>query len=387
MLKNRQFVTTLVLVIVIAFAFAGGYLFGHSRVLQDDNIPTSNSSSREAIGEVWDIIFADYVDQSSLDSANISQAAIEGMLEALDDPYTSYLDEENYILGQSSLEGSYQGIGAYVTVKDKQITIIAPIADSPAAKAGIKAGDVVLEIGGVSTADMSLAEAIIKIRGPIGTTVRLLVLHKGDTEPVEIEITRASFDIPSLRFEMKGEMAYINITDFTERTPNELATALQSLADEKAKGIVLDLRGNPGGLLDPVVDVASSFLSEGIVVQVRSNKGEITQLSVKTDKPRTDLSMVVLVDKASASGSEVLAGALQDHKRATIAGTTTYGKGSVDALYPLSDGSGLYLTIARWLTPNGRLIEGQGIEPDITLDVTGDEEIQWAIDYLTAHGG
>jgi len=384
--KTSRTVLTILLIIAIAITFAGGCVFGTYRAT---NTATSTSTleRRAAIGEAWDIIFANYVDQTKLDSANMTRAAIEGMLQALNDPYTSYLDPQDYILGQSVLGGSYEGIGAYVTVTDNQITIIAPIAGSPADKSGIKAGDAILEIDGQSTAGMSLAEAIIKVRGPIGTTVKLLVQHEGDTTPVEIEITRANFDIPSVLFEMKGETAYINITNFTERTPGELDTALQSIQDNKAKGIILDLRGNPGGLLEQVVDVASSFLSEGVVVQVRSNQGEITTTSVNKDRPRTDLPMVVLVDKDSASGSEVLAGALQDHKRATIAGTATYGKGSVDSLYPLSDGSGLYLTIARWLTPNGRLIEGQGITPDIPLDITGDEEVQWAIDYLTAHGG
>jgi carboxyl-terminal processing protease len=380
--KTSRLISTLLLIIIIALAGAGGCLFGVSRTsTTTDNLTLER---RAAISEVWDIIFNDYVDQSRLNSANMSRAAIEGMLQALDDPYTSYLDPQDYVLGQSLLEGSYEGIGAYVTVKDGQITIIAPIADSPAAKAGIKAGDIILEIDGEPTANMSLAEAIIKVRGPIGTAVKLTVLHEGDTEPVEIEIVRASFDISSVNFEMKGEIAYIDITDFNEQTADQLATVVQNLGDEKAKGIILDLRSNPGGLLDTVVDVASSFLAEGIVVQVRSNQGEITTYSVNKDRPRTDLPMVVLVDSNSASGSEVLAGALQDHGRATIAGTTTYGKGSVDALYPLSDGSGLYITIARWLTPNGRLIEGQGIVPDITLTLTGDEEIQWAINYLTA---
>ena len=385
--KNNRLIPTLTLIIVVALAFAGGYLFGTSGITRD-NVPTSNQSADrlESVGEVWNIIFSDYVEQSKIDSANLSRAAIEGMLETLDDPYTSYLDEEEYALGTSLLEGSFNGIGAYVTAEDKQLVIIAPIADSPADKAGIKAGDIILQINGEPVADMSLAEAIIKIRGPQGTTVRLLVLHEGDTEPVEIEVTRATFELPSIRFEMKEEFAYINITDFTERTADELAAALQSLKDQQAKGIILDLRGNPGGLLDPVVDVASSFLSEGVVVKIRSNEGEVTILRVEGDKPKTDLPMVVLVDGGSASGSEVLAGALQDHQRAIIAGTTTYGKGSVNALYPLSDGSGLYITTARWLTPDDRLIEGQGIEPDIPLELTGDEAIQWAIDHLRNNG-
>jgi carboxyl-terminal processing protease len=379
--KTSRLVSTLLLIFIIVLAGAGGCLFGARTSTTTDNLTLER---RAAISEVWDIIFNDYVDQSRLNSANMSRAAIEGMLQALDDPYTSYLDPQDYALSQSLLGGSYEGIGAYVTVKDGQITIIAPIAGSPADEAGIKAGDIILEINGEPVTGMSLAEVIIKVRGPIGTAVTLTVLHEGDTEPVEIEIVRASFDVTSVNFEMKGEIAYISITDFNEQTADQLATVVQNLGDENAKGIILDLRSNPGGLLDTVVDVASSFLAEGIVVQVKSNQGEITTYSVNTDMPRTDLPMVVLVDSNSASGSEVLAGALQDHDRATIAGTTTYGKGSVDALYPLSDGSGLYMTIARWLTPNGRLIEGQGIVPDITLDITGDEEIQWAINYLTA---
>jgi carboxyl-terminal processing protease len=382
--KTDRLVPALLLIIVIAIAFAGGFFFG-VYTSRDNNTSTSNLSveRRAAIGEAWDIILTDYVDPSKPDSANLSRAAIEGMLQALDDPYTSYLDAEEYTLGKSLFEGSYNGIGAYVAVKDKQFTVIAPIAGSPADKAGIKAGDIVLQIDGEATTNMSLAEAIIKVRGPKGTAVKLLVLHEGETTPVEIEVIRATLETPSLSLEMKGEIAHIKITNFTERTADELDTAMKSLTDQKATGIILDLRGNPGGLLDQVVEVASFFLTEGVVVQTKSNRGEITTYNVKEDRPKNDLPMVVLVDKASASASEVLAGALQDRGRATIAGTTTYGKGSVNVLYPLSDGSGLYITTARWLTPNGRLIEGHGIEPDIKLELTGDEAVQWAIDYLS----
>jgi len=229
---------------------------------------------------------------------------------------------------------------------------------------------------------MSLAEAIINIRGPKGTPVRLLVLHEGDTEPVEIEVIRARVEVPSVLFEMRGNIAYITITQFSERTDSELAPVLQDLKEQNAAGIILDLRGNPGGLLDIVVKVASHFINKGVVVEVMSNQGKVATLEVVSSPVTTDLPMVVLVDNTSASGSEVLSGALQDHDRAIVAGNITFGKGSVNMLRRLSDGSGLYITTARWLTPNGRIIEGQGIEPDVTLELTGEDAVQWAIDTL-----
>jgi carboxyl-terminal processing protease len=392
MLQTNRLMLTLIIVIVIALAFVGGYFFG---VFQDSNggpfeFVSGNVTDKErleAVDEAWDIIFEDYVDKSRLNSANMSSAAISGIIEALDDPYSSYLDEEEYERGMASLKGTYNGIGAYVTMKDDQITILAPIEGSPADEAGIRAGDIILEIDGEPTAELSLTEAIIKIRGPQGTAVTLLVLHENETEPVEMEIIRAKLELPSLRLEMKEQIAHISIYGFTERTADELTEIVDGLDTNHAEGIILDLRGNPGGLLEPVINVASHFLTEGIVLEVRNNLGEVQTFRVNKDMPHTDLPMVVLVDKASASGSEVLAGALQDHQRAVIAGMTTYGKGSVNALYDLKDGSGIYLTTARWLTPNGRLIEGQGIEPDIKPDLEDEDAVQWAIDYLNSTKG
>jgi len=339
------------------------------------------------VGEVWDIIFQDYVDQDRLDASSLRQAAIKGMVKELDDSYTSYLSAQAYQMRSSGLEGKFEGIGAYVGVKDEQIMIIAPISDSPAAKAGIRAGDIILGVDGRSAAEMSLEEAVLHIRGPRGTSVRLLVLHEGETEPEEIEIVRAEIKLSSVLFEMRGDIAYININHFTERTYGELSPVLEGITQEGATGIVLDLRSNPGGLLEAVVDVTSHFLREGIVLFVLDNQGKQTSLSVEQGSVTTDLPLVVLTDNYSASGSEVLAGALQDHARATIAGAKTYGKGSVNTLNQLSDGSGLYITIARWLTPNGRLIEGEGISPDYELELEGEDAIQWAIDYLNDNKG
>ena len=376
MTKITKLIIGLLLVVVIALAFGGGFFFGHS---SNSNI----NRNLDVIGEVWDIIFTDYVDRSRLDSDNMTRTAIEGMIETLNDPYTSYLEPEYYEMGISSLEGEFDGIGAYVSVQDGNLIIIAPIADSPADKAGIKASDIIMEINGEPVTDMSLAEAIIKIRGPKGTTVTLLILHEGETEPVEIEIIRATIEVSSVNFEMRGDIAYIIITQFSQRTGDELMPVIQDLKEENARGIVLDLRGNSGGLLDIVVEVASIFINKGTLVEVMSNRGKVASMEVIDSPVTTDLPMVVLVDAASASGSEVLSGALQDHDRALVAGNTTFGKGSVNILHNLSDGSGLYITTARWLTPNGHVIEGHGIEPDIILELTGEDAVDWAIDYLT----
>jgi carboxyl-terminal processing protease len=334
------------------------------------------------VSEAWDIIFEDYVEKDSLDAEALRQGAIKGMVEALDDPYTAYLDAETYQLSLSGLEGRFDGIGAAVTRRDDKIIIVEPFPDSPAEKAGIRANDEVLEIDGNSVSEMSLVEAVLLVRGPRGTAVKLLVLHDGEAEPVEIEVIRGEIEIASVHFRMIGDIAYIKITDFSARTDDELLSALNSLIQENASGIILDLRRNLGGTLTSVVDVASRFLTEGIVVSVVDSQGSRTTRPVVHQEVTTDLPLVVLVDDYSASGSEVLAGALQDYSRATIAGSQTFGKGSVNILRRLSDGSGLYITFARWFTPHGRLIEGQGIVPDYQLEMEGEEAIQWAVDYL-----
>ncbi len=375
--RIKIIVITLLLVASLALSFGAGCAL---------NISIGNSfdsgQGLAVVKEAWGIIFEEYVERDRLDASALSQAAIKGMVKALDDPYTSYLDAQTYEVNLANLEGKFEGIGAYVGVKDEQITIIAPITDSPAAKAGIRAGDIILEIDGNSTSGISLEEAVLRIRGPKGTSVRLVVLHQGESEPEEIEIVRAEIELPSVRFEMRGDIAYININHFSERTDRELAPVLERIAQEGATGIILDLRSNPGGLLDVVVDVAGRFLREGVVVHVVDNEGKQASLSVESQRVATELPLVILADNYSASGSEVLAGALQDHARATVAGKRTYGKGSVNTLCRLKDGSGLYITTARWLTPDERLIEGQGITPDHELELEGEDAIQWAIDYL-----
>jgi len=374
--KIKIIAAGILLAVILALSFGAGCALG-SRI----PTPTSPQQGLDVITQAWNIIYQDYVDKDKLDTATLTEGAIKGMVEALDDPYTSYLDAETYQLSLRSLEGKFEGIGAFVAEKDKQITIVAPIAGSPAEKAGIRAGDIILEVNGRSTSEMSLTEAVLNIQGPKGTPVTLSVLHQGETEPEVIEIIRAEIEVPSVSFEMKEDVAYIKITYFSERTGQELSSVLKTVTKQGAAGIILDLRSNPGGLLDTVIDVAGFFLKEGVVVDVVDNEGKHTTSSVRPSRVSTDLPLVVLVDGYSASGSEVLVGALQDYARATVAGAKTYGKGSVDVLRQLQDGSGLYITTARWLTPKGRLIEGKGLDPDYELK-EDEDAIQWAIDFL-----
>jgi len=376
-------IKTIAIGVLLAASLALSYSAGC-----DLNIGTSSGRGQglDVIEEVWGIIFQDYVEKDELDASMLSQAAIKGIVEALDDPYTSYLDKKNYIEWSLDLEGKYEGIGAYVGVRDEKIVIIAPILNSPAAEAGIRAGDIILEVDGSSTSDMSLEEVILHVRGPEGTSVRLLVLHEDESEPEEIEIVRAKIEVPSVYYEMREDIAYVFIGHFTVRTNEEISSVLEDMSGEEAEGIVLDIRSNPGGSVESVVDVTSHFLDEGVVFYVVDNRDKTTTYPVESGGITTDLPMVVLTDNYSASGSEVLAGALQDYERAIIAGTRTFGKGSVNTLYQLKDGSGLLITTARWFTPNGRMIEGEGITPNYELELEGEDAIQWAIDYLKGKG-
>ena len=371
----KVFLIILLTLPVVSVLFVGGCVA--------DNTPSQNQTGLELVDQAWNAIVQNYVEPAKINSDNLSRGAVKGIMDALNDPYSAYLDPETYKLFQSDLQGKFEGIGAEVALNsDAKPVIIAPLDQSPAAKAGIKTGDIILAVNGKPTDGMSLVEVVLNVRGPAGTSVTLTILHEGDTVPVDIEIVRTQIESPSVNWEMKGDIAYIRIFQFGERTNDEFNSALQSIDLKNTAGIILDLRSNPGGLVPAVVDVASHFIKEGVVLTLVNNKGERTSESVHPNGVFTDLPMVVLVDQYSASGSEVLTGALRDHKRATIAGTKTFGKGSYDIDIPLQDGSDIYLTVGRWLTPDGQLIEGQGIEPDYVLDITGDAEVQWAIDYL-----
>jgi carboxyl-terminal processing protease len=389
MANSSKIFMIMVVIIAVAMGFGGGFLAAQNinRIITPTITTTPITGIPDnltTVEEAWDQIRSQYVELDKLVSNNITASAVRGIIAALQDPHMEYMTAQEYNIFQSSFQGSFEGIGASVGMRDNKLTIGAPMKDSPAEKAGILAGDTVLEINGESTEGMNVDLAVSKIRGASGTSVKLLILHPNATELVEIEITRAKIEIASVEFEMRGDIALISIHQFTSRTEEELAKVMPRLAQEKAKGIILDLRYNPGGILDIVVLVASHFITDGVIVTVRSNQGVIETHDAVKQNVTTNLPMVVLVNEYSASGSEVLSGALQDYNRALISGNVTYGKGSVNVLQRLSDGSAIYITTSRWLTPDGHLIEGKGIQPDVLLEITGEEETQWAIDYL--HG-
>jgi len=385
--NKRSLLPTLLVVVLIILSFGAGFAYSQLLTGAAAELPAEFN----ALGEAWELLSEDYVNKDALDPEELSRGAIEGMLEALGDPYTSYL--ESYQVAWSDLEGSFEGIGAIVSMEDGELTVVSPIAGGPAERQGVRSGDKILEVDGEPTSEMNLMEAVLKVRGDKGTTVTLLILHQGETTPVAIEIVREEIKLDSVYLDMlPDDIAHIQITHFAERTPVELTSALNSALQSDAWGIILDLRGNPGGLLDVVVDVADEFLDGGIILYAADGEGDIIEdFPASSGGLATDLPLIVLVDGGSASGSEVLAGALQDHERATLIGTITYGKGSVNILHELSDGSALYVTTARWLTPDLHLIEGVGLTPDIEVEITAediasgqDPQLESAIEYLQA---
>jgi carboxyl-terminal processing protease len=370
--------------------------------------PTPTPTQLGIIGEAWDTILNDYVDKDKVDLNALSSSAIKAMLESIHDPYASYFDAAEYkMIEQMNLQGIYGGIGAVVTIRDGQLTVIAPIAGAPAEKGGIKPGDKILKIDGNSTQGMSLEEAVLKVHGDPGSKVTLEVLHQGEETPITLVITREEINLPSVYPEiiqgnstptttpaptvtpLPSGIALITITYFSERTGNETVSALKDMLASGAKGIVLDLRDDPGGILDSAVTVASQFLKEGIVLYSLDGSGKKESWEVNAGGLAIDLPLAVLVNGNSASASEVVAGALQDYGRAPLIGNQTFGKGSVDHFRQLSDGSAIYISIGRWYTPNGRQIEGNGLTPDIVVDRTEqdiqqgkDPQLDRAIEYI-----
>ena len=363
--------------------------------------PAEQNTSSEGyaiLDEIEGILEEDFVNPDAVNPDLLHDGAIQGLIESLGDPHTVYISPEDFAVGIDIISGAFEGIGAQVDQDPVTgaIVIVAPFRGSPAEAAGILPGDVLVSVNGESAEGWSVADAVKKIRGPQGTEVTLVVRHEDQAEE-EVTIQRATIEVPTVfADEVKGQdgnpienLAYLEIQQFTEQTPGNLDQELARVVDAGYQGLILDLRRNPGGGLDSTVEVADMFLDDGIIITQVDRDGQETVYEAHEGTEAGDLPIVVLVGPGSASGSEVLAAALRDHGRATLIGEKTFGKGSVNHIRNLSNGGALYVTIARWRTPNGELIEGVGLEPDVAVALTPedveaerDTQLFAAIDFL-----
>ncbi|MBI1994636.1 MAG: S41 family peptidase, partial [Deltaproteobacteria bacterium] len=332
-------------------------------------VPKEDYESLEAFTNILAIVRKNYVDE--VQTKDLINGAINGMLNGMD-PHSAYLTPELYKELQMDTQGRFGGLGIEITVRNGILTVVSPIEDTPAFRAGIKAGDQILKIEGEFTKDMSLMQAVKKMRGPKGTKLNLSVKREGVTDLLDFSIVRDTIRVQSVRSRLLEEgYVYVRLAQFQERSDRDLQRALEKLASEKAgiRGLVLDLRNNPGGLLTQAVRVADLFLESGMIVYTEGRlENQKQKYFARKEGSWTEFPIVVLVNGGSASASEIVAGALQDHKRAVILGTKTFGKGSVQTILPLDDNSALRLTTARYYTPKGRSIQATGIVPDIVME-------------------
>ncbi len=338
-------------------------------------IAASNSDTYKQLnlfGDVFDRVRSDYVEPP--DEEKMIEAAIDGMLTSLD-PHSSYMNAKRFQEMQVQTKGEFGGLGIEVTMENGLVKVVAPIDDTPAAKAGIMANDLIIKLDGAEVQGLTLNEAVDKMRGKVNTPITLTVARQGAKEPLEFKLVRDVIRVKSVKFEIEGpqkDVGYIRISSFTEQTQEGLEAAINQIkkdAGDKLKGYIIDMRNNPGGLLDQAISVSDSFLDRGEVVSTRGRNADETQ---RFNAQKGDLSdgkpVVVLINGGSASASEIVAGALQDHKRATLIGTRSFGKGSVQTIIPLGSQGALRLTTARYYTPAGRSIQAKGIDPDTIIE-------------------
>ena len=331
------------------------------------------SKELELFEDALSIVQKDYVDADKIELKKLIYGALKGMLSDLD-PYSQFMEPDEFKELKAETQGEFGGIGVEISIKDGLLTVISPIDGTPAQKAGIKAGDKINSIDGKSTKDMRLDDAVKKLRGRSGTSVKISVIREEENKLLDFTITRSIIKVDSIKeakiIDDKEKIGYIKLVEFQQRTPADLDSALKKLKVQGAQALILDLRNNPGGLLDAAIEVSERFIPKDEVIV--STKGKLpSQNAVFTSQDKglcTDIAMIVLVNKGSASGSEIVAGAVQDNKRGLILGEKTFGKGSVQTVMPLKDGSALRLTTAKYYTPNNRIIHDEGIVPDVVME-------------------
>ncbi len=326
--------------------------------------------------KVWKLINEKYPDTKTTDQDKV-WGAIQGLVSSLDDPYSVFMLPQQAQSFEEDIQGEFSGVGMEVGVKDKVLTVIAPLKDTPAERAGIKPGDKIYKIGDKVTADLSIDEAVKLIRGEPGTVVSITVFHEGETEPTEIKITRSTIAIPTIETELRSDGIFvISLYSFTANSADLFRDALKEYKNTGSKKLILDLRNNPGGYLESAIDMASWFLPSGTPVVIEDFGKEHTEKIYRSKgyDGFKDTNMIILVDGGSASASEILAGALSEHGKAKLVGTKTYGKGSVQELVQVTKDTALKITVAKWLTPNRVSISAQGLKPDVAIEITKEDK-------------
>ena len=365
-----------ILLISVGVGLVGGILLDRQGLVAF--APSSTGATETALNwrlltEAWHTVQRSYVDRAALQPRQLTYGAINGMVEALGDTgHSSFLTPEMVDLMRSMTEGQFEGIGAEIQMKDKRVVIVAPLDNSPAQRAGLRPGDIILQVNQEAVSRFPLEQVVQRIRGPKGTTVTLTLLDPNTEQTRDVTVTRARVAVHNVTWQqVPGTMVvHVRVAGFSQGVTNDLRQALTALEQQGLTHIVLDLRNNPGGLLNEAVTTASQFLSSGTVLLVRDAHGTTTPVPVQKQGVAPGLPLVVLINQGTASAAEIVAGALQDAHRAVLVGETTFGTGTVLKPFPLSDGSALMLAIEEWLTPNGRVIWHQGIAPDVVVSLT-----------------
>ncbi|MBI5448776.1 S41 family peptidase [Candidatus Gottesmanbacteria bacterium] len=414
-----------VLILALLFVAGGaGYQLGlrktqisvspEKRLILHQETPATAAVDFSLFWDVWSRLFRFYIDRASMDPQKMAWGAISGMVNSLGDPYTTFLPPKENKEFKEDLGGAFEGIGAQLGMRENRVIVVAPLKGNPAEKAGILAGDTILKVDGEETAGWSVQQAVTKIRGLRGTTVTLNIFHEKSTKPVDIAIVRDTIVVPSVETWVKtpseiveisgtpgirelsakpGKVAYLRLSRFGDRTNDEWNKAVEDMlvaqrANGKLKGMIFDLRNNPGGYLEGAVFIASEFIKSGVVVSQANSDNTKQDYTVARQGRLLDIPLIVLINKGSASASEIVAGALRDYKRATLVGETSFGKGSVQTPQELGGGAGLHITTAKWLLPKGDWIHKIGVKPDVEVKIddvtnaTGDAQLAKAVELL-----
>lgn len=373
----------LLIVVLMGASFAAGLSWSEQKSSSAKQLAYSPEALKEEQGdefnfnlywEVWDRLKNDYVDKNKVKDEEMFYGSLRGLAASVDDPYTVFMDPKEAKEFADDLSGTFEGIGAEVGIRNDLITVIAPLAGMPAEKAGIRAGDKIYAIDGASTIGLGVDEAVKKIRGQKGTDVVLTVMRPEEEKPLEIKITRGLIVVKSVKTEVRKDgVMVITVSNFNDDTLDLFNQAVQTALSSNPKGLILDLRNNPGGYLDTAIAMASAWVKDGPVVVEQFGEGKRQEYFANGNDSLSRFKTVVLINGGSASASEIVAGALRDYKKATIVGEQSYGKGSVQTLRDLSDGSALKVTVAKWLTPGGDFINDKGISPDLQVKLSKDD--------------